>query len=98
MRVAFSPASETDLEEIGDAIASDNPSRAISFIQEIRTHCDAIVAAPMAAPERNDLAPGLRMLVHGSYLIFYRILTGEIRIERILHGARNILTALGTVP
>ncbi|TAN53487.1 MAG: type II toxin-antitoxin system RelE/ParE family toxin [Rhodospirillales bacterium] len=95
MRITFSPAAQTDLEEIGDAIASDNPSRAISFIQEIRQHCDAIVTAPRAAPERNDLAPGLRMLVHGNYLIFYRILDREIRIERVLHGARNILALLG---
>lgn len=35
------------------------------------------------------------MLVHASYLIFYRILDGEIRIERVLHGARNILALLG---
>jgi toxin ParE1/3/4 len=95
MQVAFSPTAETDLEEIGDAIASDNPNRAISFIQEIRQHCDAILAVPRAAPERNDLAPGLRMLVHGNYLVFYRIMDDEIRIERVLHGARNIEALLG---
>ncbi len=95
MRVALSPSAETDLEEIGDAIASDSPNRAISFIREIRQHCDTISTAPRAAPERNDLAPGLRMLVHGNYLIFYRVLDGEIRIERVLHGARNIQALLG---
>jgi plasmid stabilization system protein ParE len=30
------------------------------------------------------------MAVHRHYLIFFRILADEIRIERVLHGARDI--------
>ena len=30
------------------------------------------------------------MVPHGDYLIFYRALNSETRIERILHGARDI--------
>ena len=39
---------------------------------------------------REDLAPNLRMLVFRSYLVFYRVLDHEIRIERILHGSRDL--------
>lgn len=90
MKVALSPAAESDLEEIGDYIARDNPHRAISFIREIRERCLAIAAAPNAAPLREKILSGVRMAPHGDYLIFYRTLNGEIRIERILHGARDI--------
>lgn len=35
MRVLFTSLADTDLEEIGDYIAQDNPARALTFIQEI---------------------------------------------------------------
>jgi toxin ParE1/3/4 len=90
VKLVFSPAAEADLEEIGDYIALDNPLRAIDFIQEIRDHCQAIVKTPEAFPLRDDLLPGIRMAVHERYLIFHRLDGKEIRIERILHGARNV--------
>jgi toxin ParE1/3/4 len=90
MSVVLSPASECDLEEIGDYIAQDNPSRAVSFIMEMRKRCLELDAMPEAAPLREDVMPGIRMAVHGNFLIFYRIDDQEVRIERILHGARNI--------
>lgn len=36
MRVVFSPKIESDLESIADYIALDNPSRALTFIEEIK--------------------------------------------------------------
>ncbi|MDK9721629.1 MAG: type II toxin-antitoxin system RelE/ParE family toxin [Rhodospirillales bacterium] len=90
MNLVFSPAAEADLEEIGDYIALDNPLRAISFIQDIRDHCQVIVRTPEAIPLRDDLLPGIRMSVHGRYLIFHHVDNNSVRIERILHGARNI--------
>lgn len=41
MRVKFSHESEKDLEQIGDFIATDNPQRAYSFMQELRRKCEA---------------------------------------------------------
>jgi plasmid stabilization system protein ParE len=40
MRAHFTPQAEIDLEEVGDHIALDNPLRAVSFIDEIRQHCE----------------------------------------------------------
>jgi len=67
-RLVFSPRAEADLEEIGDYIARDNPARAISFLEELRAHCDRVAAAPASYSAREDLATGLRMAVHGRYL------------------------------
>jgi toxin ParE1/3/4 len=44
---------------------------------------------------RDDLADGLRSIPFGAYLIFYRLYTDEIRIERVLHGARNLNALFG---
>jgi toxin ParE1/3/4 len=89
-RLVFSPRAEADLEGIGDYIARDNPARAISFLDELRAHCDRIAATPGSYPAREDLAAGLRMAVHGRYLILFRTNRDGVRIERILHGARRL--------
>ena len=90
MTVVFSPVAETDLEEIGDYIALANPRRAVTFVREIRDRCNTIAGAPEAAPSREDIGPGIRMQVHGNYLVFYRMQVDVIRIERILHGAQDV--------
>ncbi len=95
MKVVFSPKAENDLESIGDTIASDNPRRAVTFIHEIRSHCHTLSSTPEAAPKRDDIAQGIRMLAHGNYLMFYRIIETEIRIERVLHGARDLSALIG---
>jgi toxin ParE1/3/4 len=89
-RLIFSPRAAADLEAIGDYIAHDNPARAISFLEELRAHCDRVATAPASYPAREDLAVGLRMAVHGRYLILFRANPDEVRIERILHGARRL--------
>jgi len=80
-RLVFSPRAEADLEEIGDYIARGNPARAITFLGELRAHCDRFAAAPASYPSREDLAVGVRMAVHGRYLIFFRA-RSELRADR----------------
>lgn len=50
MRLEFSRFIETDLEAIADFIAADNPSRAVTFIRQIR---DAILKT--SRPHANYL-------------------------------------------
>ena len=90
MQLLFSPAAEFDLEEIGDYIARDNPQRAVSFVLGIKKQCAKITASPTAAPLREELGKGVRMVPYKNYLVFYTTEACNIRIQRILHGARNI--------
>ncbi len=85
----FSGPAESDLEAIGDYIAEDNPLRAVSFIKEVRARCRKIADNPKLHPLRDEVVAGLRMATHGDYLIFYRETDSGVRIERILHGARD---------
>ena len=68
MRVVFTVQAEQDLEEIGDYIAIDNPSRAVSFVREIREHCTEISSSPLGYTSRPDLGEGVRSCYHGRYL------------------------------
>lgn len=91
-RLLLSPRAAADLEEIGDYIARDNPARAASFVAGLEAKCRAVAETPELYPARADLAPGLRMAVHGRYLVLYRDLPDQKaeRIERVLHGARHL--------
>ena len=91
-RLLLSPRAAADLEDIAEYIARDNPERAATFVEELEAKCRAVAAAPDIYPARPDLAPGLRMAVHVRYLVLFRELPGQnaVRVERVLHGARNL--------
>ena len=90
MRLEFSPAADADLTQIGTFIARDNVARAIAFVEELETACDSLVSFPRSGTDRSDVRAGLRSKPHGSYVIFYSVLETTVRVERILHGARDI--------
>ena len=90
MKVTFSPAAQADLLDIAAFIAQDNPTRALTFVDELEDKCTALGSAPGIGTARPELGEGICMLPYGRYLIFYRTASKGLRIERILHGARDI--------
>lgn len=93
--VTFSPKSRQDLLDIGDHIAKDSRANARHFVGKLMEQCQRIGHAPLGYAGRGDLAPGLRMAALGRYVIFFRLIDGTVRIERVLHGARNLPAVLG---
>ena len=93
MRLEFSPAAEDDLEEIGDYIALDNPATAVQFIDTLRDQCERLLKSPVGYVARPEVGEGLRSCAHGRYLLFFRVEADVLRIERILHSARDIARA-----
>jgi toxin ParE1/3/4 len=94
--VTFSPKSRQDLLDIGDYIGKDSRANARRFVSKLIDQCQRIGRAPLGYVSREDLAPGLRMAALGHYVIFFRVNDGVIRIERILHGARNLPSVLAS--
>lgn len=94
--VSFSPKSRQDLLDIGDSIAKDSQANARRFVAKLIEQCRRIGCAPLGYVSREDLAPKLRMAALGRYVIFFRVLDGTARIERVLHGARNLPMLFGT--
>ena len=88
-RLGFSPEATADLAEIGAYIARDNPSRARSFVDEPQARCAGLTEYPDTGRLRLELASNLRSKPHGDYLIFYTPGAEVVRVERILHGARD---------
>ena len=89
-RLVFAPAARDDILTIGAYIADDNPARAESFVAELEAAARHVAERPRSFPSRNEISAGLRAAVHGRYLLLFRELEDEVRIVRVVHGARDL--------
>jgi toxin ParE1/3/4 len=79
-----------DLVEIAFRIAGENPTAADRWLDLIDEKCQLLARMPELGQKRTDLAPELRGLPVGNYIIFYRPMKNGIQVIRVLHGARDL--------
>lgn len=90
MRVLhFSPKSLEDLDEILDYIGADNPMAAARFAAAIKSKCLRLAEFPSLGVSRDELKVGLRALPAGNHVVYYTVSREHVRVERVLHGARD---------
>jgi plasmid stabilization system protein ParE len=80
-----------DLQEIYDYIVNEAPLRADPFIDKLYAAIGSLASMPErgALPREPVLRDrGIRVLVHGQYLIFYKVQGRQVRVHRILRGSR----------
>jgi toxin ParE1/3/4 len=91
MRLRLSALVPGDLEEIADYIAHDRPREALRFLRKLRTRMKEIAKRPKLYQLRPELGQDARWATEGNYVILFRIHRGTVRIERVLHGSREML-------
>ena len=90
MKYRLLPQALVDLEAIGDYVAAQNPNAAVRLVEVLQRRWELLTFHPWSGAPRDDILPGIRHLVVGEYLTFYRIDHSTIEILRVLHGRRNI--------
>lgn len=90
MRLELSHFIESDLDDIADYSAQDNPGRAVSFIKDIRAKFHDIHHNPLRYQLRTDIGNEARMATVGNYAILFRIAGNVVRIERVAYGGRDL--------
>ncbi len=90
MNVVLTPEAVADLEEIGDNISRRNPVRASTFVDELKGRVDRLSEFPCAAPLRPQWGEGVRIALHNSYVIVFRVSNETVQILRIVHGRRDL--------
>ena len=90
MRLEFSRFIEDDLDDIAAYIAQDNPSRAVTFIQNIGTKFQHIQRNPLLYQLRTDIGETARLATVGSYVILFRVIGETVRVERVAYGGRDL--------
>jgi len=89
-RFSITEEAISDLDEIWDYIAEDNPFAANRVIDSIWDVFDLLVDNPRMGRIFQTRNAAIRVFPHNQYLIFYRPEREGILILRILHGRRNI--------
>jgi toxin ParE1/3/4 len=97
-RYRLFPAARQDIRDICRYIAADNPPAAVRFREGLRARFRLLASQPFMGEARDDLAPGLRMLTAGNYVILYRPMAGGVEIVQVVHGARDIGALWGKPP
>ena len=89
MIVVFTNEAEDDLERIGDYIARDNATRAVTFVGELVTRCELLAEMPLGFPLVGRYEhTGIRRRPYGDYLIFYRVGADAIEVLHVLNAAQ----------
>jgi len=83
----ISAEAQRDLLSIRDYIASDNPVRAASYLDELLQRCEHIVDFPFAAPQNLRNHSNWRAIPHGFYVILYSVTNRSVRIRAVKHAA-----------
>ena len=89
---------EDDLDEILTYLNGHSPASADRFAAAFEARCQLLPSQPNTGRARNDLAPGLRSVVVGRYVVFFLATDDDLFIVRVLHGSRNITPDMFTVP
>lgn len=97
-RYQLTPQAVSDLFEIWNYIAQDNPAAADRVQEAVFRACDLLAETPLAGHVRTDLTPlPLRFWIvrpYLKYLIVYDPQKKPLQIVRILHGARDLSSVL----
>ena len=83
---------QTDLTEIRSYIERDSPRTAERFLDKLITKIEGLEDSPemVVVPRDPHLQDrGYRVLIEGEYLVFYKVLSRQVRIYRVLHGRRK---------
>lgn len=89
-RVTRRPQAEADILEIWDYIADDSILDADRWVDSLDEKLALWATQPMMGRSRDELAPGIRSLAFGRYVVFFEPLSDGIDVVRVLHGSRDI--------
>ena len=89
-RLRVSDEAQADLEQIVSYLADANPRAAARWVDLVERSFGLLLMAPDTGRVRDELRPGLRSVVVGKYVIFYRHQDDVIEIARVIHGHRDL--------
>jgi toxin ParE1/3/4 len=93
-QVVRSPRAEEDLQEIWLYIAADNVDAADRVLDDLATKLLNLAEHPQMGASRPDIAPDVRLLPVGNFLVLYRIHGHTVDVVRIVRGGRNLIDLL----
>ena len=94
MRLKTSRFVESDLAEIDASISLGSPRNATKLVSSITRLLREIAKRPLLYRLRPELGLDVRLAPVGQYVILFRIYKDFVRIERIVHGNRELFSIM----
>ncbi|PWB82949.1 MAG: type II toxin-antitoxin system RelE/ParE family toxin [Methylocystaceae bacterium] len=88
--IVRTPRARLDLIEIWRFVADDSPAAADRLLDRIEKALAMLRDNPRAGRTRPELAPGVRSLPVGNYVLFYRLAEDVIELVRVRSGYMDI--------
>ncbi|KUO57777.1 MAG: hypothetical protein APF82_02585 [Sphingomonadales bacterium BRH_c42] len=94
MNLVYLEDALTDIGEIGDYIAEDDPEQARRFLASLREFIATIAENPRRFRLRSEWGQSVRAANFSSYLVVFEHDESNVFILRIASGRRNIVALL----
>lgn len=86
----ISTLASQDLDEISDYFLAQSIEAGDRFVEGFQQKCTHISRYPYIGKSYGYVRPGLRGLLLMNYIIFYRVLSDNVEILRVVSGYRNL--------
>jgi len=96
MAVRLNRQVKAELDDIWLYIAAESSSLEIAdrVVETITDTFLQVSKHPNLGRRRDDIRKGLRSIIAGSYVVIYRVEGNDIRILHVVHGRRDIKSAI----
>lgn len=95
LRVVKTRQARRDMASALAFLETHSPRAGQRLEAEIEAAIQRIAQFPESGRSRAEFRPGLRSVVVGDYLLFYRLLDQDVQVLRFLHGARDLPKLFG---
>ena len=89
-RVKLTARAERDLKDIWLVVAEHSLLNADRFLDQLETRIDSLIDFPDRGADRSEIAKNARVLIEGKYLIFYRKISKDVEILRVVYGGMDL--------
>ncbi len=89
LEVTVSNVASLDLEHIRDYLGSHSPAAAERFVSQFGECLDKLAVTPFVGSRPRPSDPDLRFCVIGKYVVYYRVSSDRVWIQRVLHGSQD---------
>jgi len=95
LELIVAPLARQDMIDISDHIAKENRAAALRVVGRFETAMLRLLDMPFVGPAAGSHLPAdIRKFSSPPYIIFYRVLPGQVQVVRILHASRDIDVSL----
>lgn len=91
LEIIYTARATADLKEIAAyQEGAEDAAHAKAVISAVRARVRTLARNGLRYRVRTEFGEGRRILLAHPYRVFYRVIDGQVMVQRILHGSRKI--------